>query len=388
MKRSAVTVWVCLLTAGVGVPPPGLWAQAIARDRYAVPATLRDGIATGTLSMAQLDAATIGAGTTAILNGVYPGIRSLLIFRHNRLVYEQYFTTNRNGRATAVQGREVLQDLRSVTKTVVGTAVLMAHAQGKIRSLDQPMFDFLPEYAAYAVDGKTQITIRHLLSMTAGLEWNEDVSYLDPANSEYRMNRAPNALAFVLSRTLVAKPGSTFAYCGGCSHVLAEIVRRTTGMPVDRFVATHLFTALGITKFAWAKGADGLPYGFSGLRLRSRDLGKVGLLLQNKGKWSGTQLIPAELVADALAEHAVVSSNDAAGERVGYGYQLWRYSFVENGLREQLVQLSGNGGQIVYLSDAADLVVVITAGNFDRTVAKSSFDFYLDHVYPAVRDRR
>ncbi|MCE9602583.1 MAG: beta-lactamase family protein [Gemmatimonadetes bacterium] len=338
--------------------------------------------------MAKLDATTLLAGTKAILAGTYPGIRSLLIFRRNTLVYEQYFTTNGAGQVSAVPGREVLQDLRSVTKTVVGTAVLLAHAQGRLRDLDQPIFSFFPEYARYAVDGKAQITVRHLLSMTAGLEWEEDISYLDPANSEYRMNHAPNALEFVLSRPLVAKPGSRFAYCGGCSHLLAEIVRRTTGTPVDQFVARHLFAPLGITRFAWAKGADGLPYGFSGLRLRSRDLGKIGLLLHDRGAWNGARILPASLVAEALAEHVVVTPTSAAGERVGYGYQLWRFAFVEAGRREQLVQLSGNGGQVVYVSDTDDVIVVITAGNFDRTVPKSSFDLYLDHIYPAVRDRR
>jgi CubicO group peptidase (beta-lactamase class C family) len=362
--------------------------QTVPRYGYARPPALADGIAVGTLGAVQLDSALIVAGTDAILAGTYPGIRSLLIVRHNRLVYENYFFADDRGAGAESHPREFLQDLRSVTKTVVGAAVLVAHAQGKIGSLDQPIFDFFPEYAAYAVDGREDITIRHLLSMTAGLEWDEDISYLDPANTESQMQRAPDAIEFVLTRRLLTAPGSKFAYCGGCSHLLAEIVRRATGQPVDAFVSKHLFSPLGIARFDWARADDGLPYGFSGLRLRSRDLAKIGLLLKNRGEWAGEQVIPRDLVADALAEHVVVAPEDAAGDVLAYGYQVWRFSFTENGRRVQLVQMSGNGGQAVYLSDSLDMIVVITAGNFDRAVAKSSLDFYLDHIVPAVRDPR
>ncbi len=139
----------------------------------------------------------------------------------------------------------------------------------------------------------------------------------------------------------------------------------------------------------WAKAAvDGLPYGFSGLRLRSRDLAKIGLLLMNSGQWNGQQIIPASLVSEAFAEHVVVTPEDSAGDILGYGYQVWRFSFLEGGRREQLIQMSGNGGQAVFMSDQDDMLVVITAGNFDQTVENSSLAFYLDYIYPAVRDRR
>ncbi|MEZ4458063.1 MAG: serine hydrolase [Gemmatimonadales bacterium] len=384
MNRLALGPGVCLLSLAAFGDQPRLQAQAPVSYRYAVPTTLDDGVRTGTLAAAGLDSARIIAGTEAILAGTYPGIRSLLVFRRGILAHEQYFAGDGSASATDGAGREVLQDLRSVTKTVVIAAVLIAHAQGKIASLDQPVLALFPEYAASAADGTDRITIRHLLSMTAGLEWNEAVSYLDPANSEGRMLRAPNAIGFVLGRKLVATPGSTFAYCGGCSHLLAEIVRRTTGTPVDQFAARYLFAPLGIETFRWDKGSDGMPYGFSGLRLRSRDVGKLGLLLQQEGAWRGRQLIPASLVSDALAEQVVVTPENAEGDIVGYGYQVWRFSFVEDGRREQLVQMSGNGGQSVFIHDGAGVVVVITAGNFDRTVSKSSFDFYFDHILPAL----
>ncbi|MGE0440219.1 MAG: serine hydrolase domain-containing protein [Gemmatimonadales bacterium] len=382
----ARVAFVLVLAALAGLPQ--LRAQPPAPIRYAVPTALHDGIPTGTLAAVGLDSARIIAGTEAILAGTYPGIRSLLVFRRGILAHEQYFAWDGPAPETDAAGRDVLQDLRSVTKTVVGLAVLMAHAQGHIASLDQPVLPFFPEFAASASNGTSRLTVRHLLSMTAGLEWNETVSYLDPANSEGRMMRAPNPIEFVLSRQLVATPGSTFAYCGGCSHLLAEIVHRSTGMPVDQFAARHLFAPLGIETFRWDKGSDGMPYGFSGLRLRSRDVGKIGLLLHQNGEWRGRRLIPGSLVSDAVAEHVVVTPENAEGDIVGYGYQVWRFSFVENGRREQLIQMSGNGGQSVFIHGDADLVVVITAGNFDRTIPKSSLDFYFDHILPAVGPRR
>jgi CubicO group peptidase (beta-lactamase class C family) len=384
MRRSTLFARICFLSiATLLVPYAGL-AQSTASYRYSAPANLNDGIRVGTLKSAKLDEAKIVSGTNEILKGTYPNIRSLLIFRQNRLVYENYF----NITGTDPSTREFLQDLRSVTKTVVGTAVVIAHAQGKIKDLDQPVFDLFPEYSGHAVDGKKGITIRNLLSMTAGLEWDEEISYLNPANSEYRMNHSPNATEFVLSRKLTTKPGSKFVYSGGCSHLLAEIIKRTTGRPIDEFVAKNIFAPLGITKLEWARGSDGLPYGFSGLRLRSRDLAKIGLLLMNRGKWNGKQIIPKAIVSDALSEHILVAPENADGDIVGYGFQIWRFSFMENGSREQLIQMSGNGGQMVFINDKDKTLAVITAGNFDHTVNKSTFDLYMDAIFSAVLDRK
>ena len=370
------------------------WAQNTEGYKYSVPKMLGDGIVTGTLRSAKLDEAKVSSGMNEVLKRTYGNIHSVLIFRNGKLVCEEYFTgpdeNNHKGEIGVVaQNRETLHDLRSISKSVVALAVLIAHAQGNIKDLDQPVFSFFPEYASHARGEKKNITVRHPLTMTPGLEWNEAFSYSNPANTAFQMNRAPDTIEFVLSRKLVNKPGTTFEYNGGMTQLLAAIIKKTTGSNIEAFTKKHLLTPLGITKYEWAELKPGQPDADSGLRLRSRDLAKIGLLLINGGNWNGKQIIPKKLIADAMAEHAKVSSDDKTGEVVTYGYQIWRFAFrPEENWPSGFIELAGNGGQKVHIDSKTKAMVVVTAGNYDRKdLKKNSFDIYPDIVFTALLDR-
>ena len=224
--------------------------------------------------------------------------------------------------------------------------------------------------------------------MTPGLEWNEGFSYSNPANTAFQMNRAPDTIEFVLSRKLVNKPGTTFEYNGGTTQLLAAIIKKTTGSDIASFTKKHLLTPLGITKFEWAK-LRGEPDADSGLRLRSRDVAKIGLLLVNGGKWNGKRIVPEKLIAEAMAEHAKVSSDEKTGEVVTYGYQIWRFAFrPEENWPSFFIELAGNGGQKVHIDAQTKAMVVVTAGNYDlKDLKKNSFDIYADLVFSALLDR-
>ncbi len=378
------------------IPKPAL-SQPSPNYKYSPPAKLNDGIQTGTLKSAKLDEAKLVAGTNEILKGTYANIHSVLIFRHGKLVYENYFTgedvNNHVGSIGVVtHTQQTLHDMRSVTKSVVALAVLVAHSQGRIKDLDQPVFDLFPEYVNFAQGEKKNITVRHLLTMTPGLEWNEAFSYANPTSSAFQMNRAPNTIEFVLSRKLVNKPGTTFEYNGGTTQLLTAIIKRATGSDIYAYTTKYLLTPLGITNHHWAKMKNGAPDADSGLRLRSRDMAKIGLLIANKGRWNGQQIIPKKLIHDAVSEHIQIPQEkeaSALGDRQAYGYQIWKFSFVEAKKRVHLIELSGNGGQKVYIDQANNVMAVITAGNYDaRGLKKSSFDIYLDIVYPSLKVKR
>lgn len=363
-------------------------AQQPAAYRYTPPEKLNDGISTGTLKDAGLDEAKIVAGTNEILKGTYPNIHSLLIFRNGRLVYENYFTGEDVERGVGPLGivkhtRDTLHDMRSVTKSIVGMAVVLAHAQRKIKSLDQPVFDFFPEYAKYADGDKKNITVKHLLTMSAGLEWNERIPYTDPANSEIKMNRSTNPIEFVLSQKLATRPGSEFNYSGGTTQVLAEIVKKATGLPIDEYTAKNLFAPLGITTFTWVKDRNGYPSAASGLRLRSRDLAKISLLLMNSGKWNGKQIIRSTLVEESVKSHMALPGGPP-GLSMSYGYQIWLPSYSVGDVKISTIAFNGNGGQVVQIDKGRNIITVVTAGNYDqRQLKKASEDVYPDLVYPA-----
>ncbi len=345
----------------------------------------------------RLNEASIEAGIEEIRRGTYGNIHSLLIFRRGRLVSESYFPgededNHRGNIGLVLHNRDTLHDVRSVSKTVVALALLLAHEQGYIRSLDQPIFDYFPEYAQrHAHSGKERITIRHALTMTAGLDWNEDVPFSHPDSSLAQLGDAPDPIDFVLGRRLVAPPGSIFTYNGGLTQLLAAIIHRSTGRNVEEFTREHLFSPLGIQRYEWAKRRDGEPDADSGLRLRSRDMARIGLLLANGGEWGDRRILSSRLVEEAVSEQVNIPLQveaAALGDRQGYGYQLWRFSFLEGEERIELIELSGNGGQKVYIDEANRLMVVITAGDYDRRgLPKYPFDIYADIVLPAVLDR-
>lgn len=359
--------------------------------KYSIPEKLRDGIKTSSLKAVGIEEDKIVAGTNALLAGDYPNIHSFLIFRQGKLVYENYFTGEDENRETGSIGvvkhsREDLHDIRSISKSVVALAVLRAHSLGKIKSLDQPIAGFFPEYSTYFVGEKSNITVRHLLTMSSGIEWNEHVPSTDPVNSSAQLRASTNRIEFILSKKMADKPGTVYNYSGASAQLLAEIVNKSTGMRIDRFTEEFLFKPLGISKFDWMENSTGYLSAAGGLRLRSRDVAKLGLLVMNRGKWDGKQIIPQKLIKEAVTPKIKVSE-DADGWKTNYGYQMFLPTFPDRGKYYSLVEFTGNGGQKVLVDSETDLMVVITAGNYDRSgLTKSSFDILLDIVYPAINN--
>lgn len=340
--------------------------------------------ALSTLSAQGLDEEMVMAAIDSINNGVYSNIHSLLILKNNKLVYEKYFEGE-----DAIIGKgwvgvrqhdvDSLHDIRSVTKSIVGAAVLIAVANGQIKSLDEPIFNFFPEFEKYKSGFKSDITIKHLLTMTDGLEWDENISYADTTNSERRLNNSGDPIEYYLSRQSLHKPGTVFNYSGGCTQTLAAIVRKRSGLEIDDFVNQNIFKPLGITTFEWVKRKDGIPIAASGLRMRSRDLLKFGLLYLNNGNYNGVQVIPQSLVIEA---QSLQFQHEPVG---GYGFQIWIPTDVINGEPVTSIEANGNGGQVIAINKKYNMVVVITAGHYNKKdMPWWTADIYLKHIYPAV----
>lgn len=354
---------------------------------YKRPEMLTDGIRTSTLQQVRINKDFIKAMEDSITNGAYTNIHSVLIMRNNKLVYEKYFPGEDQVRGIGSAGfvahhRDSLHDIRSVNKSVVSAAIMIAVGQGKIKSLDQRVLDFFPEYARHDTGLKRDITIQHLLNMSAGLEWKEGLPS-NTTDSERRMNQSPNALDFIFSRNMSAVPGTTFNYNGGCTELLAAIIQKVSGMEIDQFTEQYLFNPLGIKYYTWVRKTDGTPSGASGLRLRSRDMAKFGLVYFNNGKWKTKQIIPSHLVAQTLKSQ--VSTPDSSAEyHLEYSNQFWIYNEIVNDKELTWVQAQGNGGQIIIIDKKFDLVLVITAGNYNQNVRRGPWDIYLDFIYPSL----
>jgi CubicO group peptidase (beta-lactamase class C family) len=160
-----------------------------------------------------------------------------------------------------------------------------------IARLDEPVFKFFPEYASLSTSAKERILLRHLLTMSSGIAWDENPPYTDPENSERRMSVAPHPSRYVFEQPLATESGKVWNYNGGSTVLLGAIVQKVTGKLLVDFAREVLFEPLGITDFDWVRMPNGAIAAASGLRLRSRDMAKFGQLMLSRGKWRGKQIV-------------------------------------------------------------------------------------------------
>ena len=340
--------------------------------------TLGDPVAAG------LDVSALEAMTVAIEAGEFPNTHAVLIEHDGTLVYEQYFTgtDERWGEPLGeiTFGRDDLHDLRSVSKSVTSAVLGIALAQDLEGAVQRPVGEYL-ERLVLEEDRKA-ITLHHVLTMTAGLEWNEmTVPYTDTSNDEIALYSATDPAQYVLSRPLAHPPGDVWYYSGGLSQVLAAIIYELTGQHLDEYARTALFEPLGITDFEWlgpGSWTPNEPAAMSGLRLRARDLAKIGHVYQNGGRWKGVQVIPEDWVERSITRHVAEIGDWSDDGKWGYGYQWWMGRLADG---EQFAAGVGNGNQRLFVLPDADLVVTILAGEYNKFEGHS--DRLLDRILSA-----
>ena len=264
----------------------------------------------------------------------------------------------------------------------------IALQKGLIKNIDEPIFNYFPEYQDYKDSLKAKITIRHLLTMSSGLDWDEMGSYGSLMNSEVRMDLSLNPIKYVLKRKVIAPSGTTWNYNGGGAQLLAEIIKKVSGLPINEFADRHLFKPLGIKKYAWTPLVirKSIPAAASGLRLTSRDFLKFGLLYMNEGKWKDSTIIDKDWVNTSLSSLIDRPKSDSL-HRKGYGYQFWTYFENVNGKNYEISQAKGNGGQAIFFVKSLNLLVVITAGNYNKwDIVNNSNAALSNYIIPAIKD--
>lgn len=295
----------------------------------------------------------------AVAAGDFPGLHAVVALRGDEVLAEAYFPGEDEawGRPLGPvdHGPDTLHDLRSVTKSVVGLLYGAALAEGLVPPPDAPLYPAFPTYPALAADpARAGIRVEHALSMTLGLEWDERPPYADPRNSEIAMERAADRIGHVLSRPVVAPPGTTWTYSGGATALLGRLIEQGAGMDLEAFAAARLFRPLGIARWEWARGADGAVSAASGLRLRARDLARIGEMIRDDGMWAGRRVIPSDWLAASFRPRIPL------GE-LAYGWHWYMPDAPEPAFAFGF----GNGGQRLSVNRARGLVLVVFAGRYD-----------------------
>jgi CubicO group peptidase (beta-lactamase class C family) len=301
-------------------------------------------------------------------------LHGLVVVRSDRLVLERYFEGEDRSRSIGAIGRvafkpDTLHDLRSCSKSIVGLLYGIALQQGKVPAPETSLFAAFPEYADLAgKEGRDRLTVQHVLTMTMGTDWDESsLVYSDPRNSETAMDEAPDRYRYILERPVISTPGERWTYCGGATALLARMIAKGSGKTLHEFARENLFDPLGIGPTEWATGRDGEPFAASGARMAVRDLARIGTLMLHAGKAGERAVVPPDWVTRCVTP--VVSVDEV--RRYGCQWFLMDIGFGKPkgwavARLERMWMAQGEGGQRLFIIPALQLVIAMTAGNYER----------------------
>ena len=372
---------------------------------------------TTTPSAVGLDPKVLAKLDADIAAGTYGYIDGMLVIRHGRIAFERsyahpYDEIYREEARTRgplnphntpgpynyfndwwhpFYHRGDLHTMQSVTKTVTSVVIGAAIARHEFPDLDTPVLRFFDTTkVANLDDRKRRMTIRHLLTMTAGIDWDEDVPYADPKNGSSLMEASFDWVQFVIDRPMAQEPGAAFKYNSGATQLLSHIFTRATGKDIEEYAQQHVFAPLGIEQFYWKRSPTGLADTEGGLYLRSRDVAKICYLFLKGGTWDGKMVVQPDWVSASLAPSVTVyempnGSPSAAGGAIKYGFKWWLYSY---GAAANQVAWGGSGfgGQRPLVIPEKDLIVVFTGWNILPDSRSLPVRVAIERILRAVTD--
>ena len=278
-----------------------------------------------------------------------------------------------------------LHTLQSVTKTVTSIVIGTAVTRGDFPSIDTPVLSFFDTGTVANLDArKRRMTVRHLLTMTAGIDWDEAKPYGDTTNTAIALEGSYDWVRFTIDRPMSEEPGTRFNYNSGASELLAHVFRRATGIDIEEYAARHLFAPLGIADWHWKRTPAGLVDTEGGLYLTSEDQAKLGYLFLHGGTWDGKAVVSPEWVRASVTP-AVATGPSPAAPR--YGLKWWLYRNPRDSTRF-VWGGSGFGGQFPLVIPEDDMVVVVNQWNILGGGRSLPLRQTLLRILGAVTDRK
>jgi CubicO group peptidase (beta-lactamase class C family) len=372
-ERRIMTVFgvPMVLTSRARDQAVGFYARSPAESTYVyrAPVALGDGWSTARASTVGLDESRLAA-LVERMAGVDPAgnrsllVHSVLVARHGRLVFEEYFHGFDASRR---------HDLRSAAKTFTSVLVGAAILHGA------PLRDTSRVYALLAPQAATdsvrqRITLARLLTHSSGLACDDNND--DSPGNEDRLqsqHQQPDWYQYMLDLPMAHDPGSTYAYCSGGINLATGMLAAATKQWVPTLFERWLARPMGITHYAITLTPTGQAYGGGGWQLRPRDLLKFGQLYLDRGMWQGTRLVDAGWLTRSTGNQI------DAGDGNSDGYAWHRRVLHVEGHDYEEYNASGNGGQLLIVVPALDIAVVFTAGNYQQY---SVWRAFLDELVP------
>ena len=301
-----------------------------------------------------------------------PFLRSVLIMRYDTLLAEWYFNDGTN---------DTDYQIHSASKSFMSAMIGIAMREGYLTDLDQKMLDYFPEHTTLDIDPRVHdITIRHLLQMQGGFNFN------DSADDWYAYSTSWNWVNYALQLPLVHDPGEGWHYGTPQTNLLSVILTRASNMTTKEFAEMYLFDPLNITIGSWYQDPQGYYTGGHLMYFTPLELLQFGRLYLNNGSLGGKQIVPAEWVQESIIDYAVglVEADVAMTEGqesdfykgTGYGYQWWLKEI--RGYKS--FSARGLGGQFVFCFPELDMIVVTTASGEVTETYPGQYEGMLDLI--------
>lgn len=292
-------------------------------------------------------------------------IQSVIIIRNGYLITEAYLYPFQ---------KNFQHILYSCTKSITSALTGIAVKEGYIKNVNEQVLLYFSDLKVNQDDPrKTALTVKHLLTMSTGLKWNENGMYGTDTDSWTQMWKTSHQIQYILDQPMRSEPGKEFYYCSGASHLLSGILQRTTGQSSFEYGRKKLFEPLGIKDVYWSTDLNGVNIGGSHIFLKPADMARFGYLYLKKGKWNDRQIIPEQWVAESTQKQINTPQRTA----YGYGYQWWMNSFGGYSAR-------GYGGQYIFVLPQDEMVIVFTSGlpRYRSELPESLVETF---ILPAIR---
>ena len=284
--------------------------------------------------------------------------RAFLIFQDDTLIHEQYWGDH--------SINEVSNSF-SASKTVIGLLIGIAIGEGKIPSVDEPVSTYIPEFKT---KGRARLTIRHLLTMSAGFDWQE--SGKNPLSEAAEGYYGTDLYGLVTRLRIIETPGKRFHYQSGNSQILGFIIEKATGETLTNYMYKKIWEPIGASQDAyWSLDKEaGDEKAFCCLYATARDFARLGLLVLHEGKVNGIQIVPKDFITQMVQTPKMATDDHVINMR--YGWHIWvyknqgkpvhyfrglkgQYVIVLPHLNRVIVRLGEKRGPHYKLSDQSDL---------------------------------
>lgn len=315
--------------------------------QYQIPIQKNDGLAVGDLKSAFTDSETIIDMVKETINGEFRDVHSILIWKDGKLVLEEYFYGYTEDKP---------HQLRSASKSFIGTLVGISIDQGKVKSENELLLPvFKKEYSNIKNrdNRKDKITIKDFLTYRHGMDCNDENP--NTAGHEQKMMVNNDWVKFTLDLPMIEEPGVKSSYCTGCAQTLGRMVEVITQTPLVEYAEKNLFAPMGITNYKWRFKPDSSSIStFNQMYLRPRDMLKLAIMHLDSGKWQGKQIVSGEWIRRTFEK-----------DDVEFGY-LWRHKYFDvDGKRYYSYLATGNGGQKINIWPELNMITVFTGGNYN-----------------------